>query len=76
MNQNSKTLLIWDFVGMPPPGYHNIVLWQSYSCELYPNAISIPKIIEEHADDLKNKYLKLIYNLGKIKLNGRTLNLH
>lgn len=73
MNKKSNTLLIWDLDGLPPQEYQNIVLWKSFSCDLYPNAISVPKLVEENSAYLKRKYLRLIYNLGKIKLNGQTL---
>lgn len=73
MNQKNKTLLVWDFADSPPSGYHSIVLWQSFDCEYYPKAISMPKIVEEHADSLKKRYLKIIYDLGEKELDGRSI---
>ena len=73
MNQKNKTLLVWDFADSPPSGYHSIVLWQSFDCEYYPKAISMPKIVEEHADSLKKRYLKIIYDLGEKNLDGKSV---
>ncbi|MFC2132737.1 TIGR04326 family surface carbohydrate biosynthesis protein [Bacteroidota bacterium] len=72
-----QSLLVWDTASSSlPDHYINIVLWQSFGSELYPNAVSMPKLVEQNADNLKNKYLKLVYDLGQIKLNGQILLKH
>lgn len=38
-----------------------------------PEAISIPKLVEEQADTLKARYLAWIYDLGETRLSGKRL---
>jgi len=73
MKKNNQTLLVWGSPNSPPLGYQNVVLWKSYGFELYPKAVSIPKLVEENADDLKKQYLKIIYDLGEKNLDGKSV---
>ena len=73
MSRKNQTTLVWDSVAPPPEGYQRIMLWKSFDCEAYPDAISMPKIIEQNADELKKQYLKFVYDIGIKKLNGQTV---
>ena len=70
MSHKNQTILIWDSAESPSSGCQRVVLWRSFDCEEYPDAVSIPKIVEQNADILKKRYLKLIYSLGEKKFNG------
>jgi len=73
MNQKNQALLVWDSAHSPPRGYQKIALWKSFDCEAYPDAISMPKVIEQNADELKKQYLKFVYDIAIKKLNGETV---
>jgi len=73
MSLKNQTTLVWDSVASPPEGYQRIILWKSFACEAYPDAISIPKVIEDNAVELKKQYLKFVYDIGKKKLNGQSV---
>lgn len=47
------------------------LLWSSYSQQDFPNSVSIPRYIEEHADFLRQRYLDWIYCLGEAAPFGR-----
>ena len=72
MISNNKNILIWDSKKIPK-FHENLVLWQSKLCKQYPQAISIPKIVECNAENLKKKYLKIIYDFGDIRFNGQSI---
>ena len=73
MSCKNQTTLVWDSVESPPAGYQGVVLWKSFVSESYPYAISMPKLIEENAVELKKQYLKLVYDTGVKKLNGKSV---
>jgi len=73
MSRKDQTALVWDSLSTPPEGYQKIMLWKSFNCEAYPNAISMPRLIEKNADELKKQYLKFVYDIGIKKLNGQTV---
>jgi surface carbohydrate biosynthesis protein (TIGR04326 family) len=73
MNGKNQTTLVWDSIESPPEGYQRIMLWKSFDCEAYPDAISMPKVIEQNADELKKQYLKFVYDMGIKKLNDQTV---
>ena len=76
MDNINQAILIWDSGDLPPRCYNMIALWKSYGVDSYPNAISVPKLVEENAYEIKNEYLKFIYNIGKKKINGRSIIKH
>jgi surface carbohydrate biosynthesis protein (TIGR04326 family) len=73
VNQKKQTFLIWDSVETPESGYHKVVLWKSFSCKVYSDAISIPNVIEDNAVELKKQYLKFIYDIGEKKIEGQSV---
>ena len=73
MSLKNQTTLVWDSVASPPEGYQRIILWKSFACEAYHDAISIPKVIEDNAVELKKQYLKFVYDIGIKKLNGQSV---
>jgi surface carbohydrate biosynthesis protein (TIGR04326 family) len=73
MSHKNQTILVWDSVESPPSGYKGVVLWQSFMCESYPDAISMPKLIEDNAVELKKQYLKFVYDIGVKKLNSQSV---
>lgn len=66
-----EVLHVWDADGSPPVGDGTIVLWRQYASIQYPAAISIPEIVERHADALRASYLAWIHDLGEARIDGR-----
>ena len=60
-----KRLLIWDKESIPPQGDWDLILWRSFGDGSFPSAYSIPRLVEEHADSLRSRYLGWIYELGE-----------
>lgn len=68
----SATWLIWDTEGTPPKGKWIPVLWRSYGDG--DNLLhSIPKLVEEQADALRERYLAWIYDLAESQIEGKRL---
>ena len=65
--QNGKSLLIWDKSEPLPDSIEFKVLWQTYTTENSEQEVSIPQLVEESADELRSKYLALIYDLGEVR---------
>ena len=73
MYHKNQATLVWDTVADPPPGYNGIVFWKRFVCEIYPDAISMPKVVEQNAGKLKKQYLKFIYDIGIRRLKGQSI---
>ncbi len=71
--QKSKSLLILDVNNLPLASGSFRVLWQSYATANTDKEISIPQLVENNADRLRSKYLALIYDLGELNVNGKTV---
>ena len=69
----SDVFYIWDMAGAPPWCNGPLILWRSYASNNSVAEVSIPKIVEEHAEILKAQYLKYIYELGNRAENNRTV---
>jgi surface carbohydrate biosynthesis protein (TIGR04326 family) len=70
---NSITLLIWDLDGSPPKGEWTAVLWRDFGDSVVSEVVSIPTLVEKHADDLKSRYLAWVYELGEMHIKGRSI---
>ncbi|MEA5421444.1 TIGR04326 family surface carbohydrate biosynthesis protein [Spirulina sp. CCNP1310] len=46
------------------------MLWRSFPGNDDTNVISIPKLVEEQADELRTRYLAWLYDLGESKIQG------
>jgi len=52
---------------------NDLIYWSSYAYSESKRIFSIPQIVENQSDYLKEKYLKLIYQFGKLKINGKSI---
>ena len=68
-----RTLLVWDAIDSPPEGDWFTVLWSSFEDGDSTNSLSIPKLVEEHADELRARYLAWLYELGETHIQGRRI---
>lgn len=66
-------LFIWDANGAPPAGDWTTVLWRGFEDGTTPKTISLPRLVEAHAEDLRKQYLAWVYELGEIRIQGRRL---
>lgn len=69
-SKTKQSLLVWD-QNEDPQTNQQILLWNGYTEA--KNQISIFKVVEQNADELKKEYLKLVYNLGEKRLNGQSV---
>ena len=67
----TNSVVVWDRAEQPIKVVGDILLWQGYSTN--DNFFSIPGYIEEHADDLRAKYLAFIHDLGETELKGKKI---
>ena len=76
MDKDSKSigiLLILDVNYVLIDSCNDTIYWSSYTSSKSGRIFSIPKIVEKNSRSLKAKYLKLIYDLGKVKNNGKSI---
>jgi len=71
-----STLLIWDEDFEPMHSDNAILLWQSYGLTDYPEAVSIPKLVDDNAELFKKRYLEWVYELGNRKIKGKCVSEH
>ena len=67
----TNSVVVWDQAEQPINFVDDILLWQGYSTN--DNFFSIPGYIEEHADDLRAKYLAFVHDLGETNLKGKKI---
>jgi surface carbohydrate biosynthesis protein (TIGR04326 family) len=48
-------------------------LWRSYDTKGRENVVSIPCLVEENAETLRERYLEWIYDLGETKIKGKRI---
>ena len=65
------TLLVWDKEGQPPQGDWFIIFWRCFYEGDGLNGISLPKLVEEQAENLRSRYLEWIYKLGETRIKGK-----
>ena len=71
MNSNEitdKKLIVWDNPNKPPID-KLVLLWNGHNVE--KNQISILNELEKNSGQLRSDYLKIIFELGKIKILGK-----
>jgi len=67
---NSEILLIWDSEGDLPDIYGTIFLWNIIKTSSNDNIISAPLLVENNSQELRNKILNWIYQVGETKIKG------
>jgi surface carbohydrate biosynthesis protein (TIGR04326 family) len=71
--RTKSNLLVWDLDSNPPDDTPQVIHWNSYKNSEVDGIFSIPHLVEENADDLKAKYLSLIYDFGEAKINSKRI---
>jgi surface carbohydrate biosynthesis protein (TIGR04326 family) len=69
-------ILIWDSVESLPDCFEeiqNLVLWRSYITHGFSSAVSIPQLVEDHADVLRKRYLAWVHEIGETIIRGKRL---
>ncbi len=68
------SVIIWD-QNLSPPKHLNdkIIFWKEYIADSKSNSISIPQLIEESSEKLRNKFLLWVYDVGETKIDGKKL---
>lgn len=73
---DNATLLIWDAAEVPPKGDWTCVLWKNFVSSGALRTVSIPELIETNAEILRGRYLAWIYELGEVRVQGRSVAEH
>ena len=69
--RNITNILIWDLDKNPCNSDRSIILWSGLSeNEIF---FSITKFVEDNSLLLRTKYLKWVFELGEININGKSL---
>lgn len=66
-----RALLVWDADGQAPVGDWTVVFWRSFGDSSTPETVSIPTLVETHAEALRARYLAWIYELGERHTQGQ-----
>jgi surface carbohydrate biosynthesis protein (TIGR04326 family) len=76
--ETSGEILVWDAEGVPDADFGLALLWRSYEAVRDSGArvVSIPRLVEENADDLRARYLAWVHALGEAKVDGRAISEH
>jgi surface carbohydrate biosynthesis protein (TIGR04326 family) len=72
-NNTIKTLSIWDLKDQPKNGFDEALLWQSYNTDGKNDVFSVPQLVEDNADHLRDSYLAWVYEFGQTKIRGRSI---
>ena len=69
------TLLVWDSDGVPEAGFWRTALWRSFECghERSDRCISIPRLVEDTADQLRSQYLAWVFALGEARVRQKSV---
>lgn len=71
--ESVPTLLVWDVDGAPPVGDWTVIRWRDFEDDTPLKTVSIPRLVETHADELKKRYLAWVYELGERRIHGRRI---
>jgi len=71
-----STFLIWDNEGDAPDGNWTKILWRDFNSEAEKSTISVPRLVEEDATPLRERYLAWIYELGEQQIDGKSVREH
>jgi len=71
---DKKILLVCDTDQIINTSYDVVAYWGVYTED--KDRYSIPRIVEDNADELKNEYLQFLYHLGNKKHKGKSLKEH
>ena len=66
-------LLVWDLDNQSDDKVPDVIYWSSYTSSESDGIFSIPQLVEQNSDHLKAKYLRLIYEFGEAKVNGKRI---
>ena len=64
---------MWDVEGVPPEGAAATVLWSSFAANGNAAVQSLPKRVEERAEEYRARYLAWIHELGESVIDGKAL---
>jgi surface carbohydrate biosynthesis protein (TIGR04326 family) len=71
--EKGRTIYIWDAETPPPNNDGLTVLWRGFTTKENKNELSLPQFVEDHAVDLRSRYLAWIYELGEIQVQGKRI---
>ena len=72
-NPHNNICLVWDKDSDSPKGDWMTLLWSGFAESNKLNRFSIPRLVEENAEELRSEYLSRIYNLGETVINDKRL---
>ena len=67
------SLLVWDAESHPIDDYDTLIYWNGFLNIKEDKIFSLPLLVEENAESLRSKYLKLIYEFGKARIGNQSV---
>jgi len=67
------SLLVWDAENYPIDDYDTLIYWNGFLNIKEDKIFSLPLLVEENAESLRSKYLKLIYEFGKARIGNQSV---
>ncbi len=64
---------VWDDDEGTPAGAATTLLWRRYPSVDFPAAISIPELVERHAERLRRRYLAWVMAVGEARVGAATV---
>ena len=68
-----NSLLVWDVESHPIDDYDTLIYWSNFSNTKEDKIFSLPLLVEENAESLRSKYLKLIYEFGEARIGNQSI---
>ncbi|TVT68223.1 MAG: hypothetical protein FHP92_20275 [Denitromonas halophila] len=71
-------ILVWDAEGVPEADFELTVLWRGFEESPRQGArmVSIARLVEDSADELRSRYLAWLHALGEATVDGQTVAQH
>lgn len=71
---NGQQVVIWDLPGDPPITDGPTVYWKEFfSPSLHSHKISLPQYVEENGDDLRQRYLSFVQQVGETRIADKSI---
>lgn len=70
-SSQEQILLVWDSDEELHKKCSDVIYWQSYNISECDGIFSVPRLVEKNSNQLRIKYLALIYELGQTKIKGK-----
>src|SRR5664279_445932 len=67
------SLLVWDDETEPPTWDGPLILWRSFCRPQVESVFSLPALVDERAEELRQKFLAFVHQVGETRIKGQTI---